>query len=131
MAEVLRFDRMDSDQRRGHRAFVAGQAAEDCAARHFERLGYRVLERRWRGAGAEIDLIVTDGETLVFVEVKASRSFDAAARLLRWGQMTRIFRAAEAYAAGLGGWPPEMRVDAALVDGQGAVRILENVSMAA
>ena len=36
--------------------------------------GYRILERNFRGAGVEIDLVAMDGETLVFVEVKTRRT---------------------------------------------------------
>lgn len=34
------------------------------------RLGYRIVTRNYRAAGAEIDIIAMDGETIVFVEVK-------------------------------------------------------------
>lgn len=43
------------------------QAAEDLLCQK----GMRVLARRYRGADGEIDLIMQDGETIVFVEVKA------------------------------------------------------------
>jgi putative endonuclease len=38
--------------------------------------GYRCLERNFRLRGGEIDLIMEDGEYLVFVEVKRRRSLD-------------------------------------------------------
>ena len=50
-----------------------GREGEAIAARHLESLGYRVLARNWHGRGGEIDLVCQDGETLVFVEVKARR----------------------------------------------------------
>ena len=48
-----------------------GRLAEDHAARVIEAGGLRVLARRYRVAGGEIDLVARDGPTLVFVEVKA------------------------------------------------------------
>jgi len=40
------------------------------AARHLERLGYRILGRNVRCRLGEIDLVALDGPTVVFVEVK-------------------------------------------------------------
>ena len=48
-----------------------GQAGEALAADLLERSGYRILERNYRTKLGEIDIIARDGETLVFVEVKA------------------------------------------------------------
>lgn len=51
-----------------------GQAGEDVAAAHLQRLGWSIVARNWRPAGAqvrgEIDIIAMDGRTLVFCEVK-------------------------------------------------------------
>jgi putative endonuclease len=47
-----------------------GERGESLAAAHLERLGYRVVARNERTRHGEIDLIVTDGRALVFVEVK-------------------------------------------------------------
>ncbi|MBR9819950.1 MAG: hypothetical protein GYB51_02990 [Rhodobacteraceae bacterium] len=129
MAEVLEFRNPRVD--RGRCAYLSGLAAEETVVRHYDRLGAEVMHCRFRGAGAEIDLIFREGATLVFVEVKAAPTFDQAAHRVRWSQLHRIMRAAEAYAAQQGGLPPPMRIDVALVDGQGMVQILENVSMAA
>ncbi|MGR3591873.1 MAG: YraN family protein [Limimaricola soesokkakensis] len=112
---------------RGSRARLSGLAAEDSVARHYARSGRAVLARRWRGPGGEIDLIVREGARLVFVEVKASRSFDAATAQLGRRQMERICRSAEAYCGEMpDGALTEMRFDLALVDGQGEVRVIEN-----
>ena len=49
----------------------AGRAGEAAAARYLESLGFVILRRNLRGPGAEIDIVARDGQTLVFVEVKA------------------------------------------------------------
>lgn len=54
---------------------AAGKAGEDEAARFLERSGLRVIGRNFRSRRGEIDLIAVDGETLVFVEVKAWRTY--------------------------------------------------------
>lgn len=44
------------------------------AERMLQQKGYRILERNYRIAGGELDLIADDQGTLVFIEVKARRS---------------------------------------------------------
>lgn len=122
----------DRRGRRGTRAYHAGLAAEDRIAMDYERRGYQVADRRWRGGGGEIDLVLRDGDGLVFVEVKQARTFDRAADSLRPEQVRRIFRAAECYVAGEpAGQLTEMRFDLGLVDGQGCVQVMENALWAA
>jgi putative endonuclease len=50
-----------------------GRLGERLAGEHFERLGYRVLARNHHTRFGELDLVLSDGETLVFCEVKARR----------------------------------------------------------
>lgn len=54
----------------GAARFRFGRRGERIAERHLRRLGYRIVTRNYRAAGAEIDIIAMDGETIVFVEVK-------------------------------------------------------------
>jgi putative endonuclease len=54
-----------------HARIALGKSGEDLAVQELERLGYEILARRWRCRRGEIDIIARDGETLVFVEVKA------------------------------------------------------------
>jgi putative endonuclease len=52
---------------------VLGDRGERAAARFLRRRGLRVLARGYRTKLGEIDLIARDGDTVVFVEVKARR----------------------------------------------------------
>jgi putative endonuclease len=114
-------------QDEGRTGHHAGAAAEDCVAEAYARRGYPILQRRWRGRGGEIDLIARDGDGLVFVEVKKSRSFARAAERLSQRQVMRLWAAAEEF---LGSQPrgalTDVRFDVALVDGRGALRVIEN-----
>ena len=47
-----------------------GRSGEARAARFLEGLGWKILDRCWRTRFGEIDLVASDGEVLVFVEVK-------------------------------------------------------------
>lgn len=106
---------------------LAGLAAEDCVLRTYTAQGYRLLERRFRGQGGEIDLVLARGADVIFVEVKKSRSFDAARARLGQRQIMRIFAAASEF---LGGQPKgqltETRFDLALVNARGEVSVMEN-----
>lgn len=50
-----------------------GVAGEEAAARHLEARGWRILARRWRAVGREIDLVAERAGTLALVEVKTRR----------------------------------------------------------
>jgi len=53
------------------KAYQRGLDAEEAAAQFFRQQGFAEVDRRARMKGGEIDLVVEDDETLVFVEVKA------------------------------------------------------------
>ena len=112
---------------RGQRAYLAGAAAEDLVARHYEQHGYSVADRRWRGGGSEIDLILRQGAALVFVEVKHSKTRDRAAARISQAQIRRIYASAGKYLENEpAGQLTEARFDVALVDGTGEIEIIEN-----
>jgi putative endonuclease len=50
-----------------------GRVGERLALEHLERLGYGVVERNYRTRFGELDLIVCDRTSIVFVEVKTRR----------------------------------------------------------
>ena len=111
---------------RGRTADLSGRMAEEAVLRLYLQRGAQVLATRWRGQGAEIDLIVQDGPDLVFVEVKASRSHADAALHLLPAQMRRITQAALEYCDRHGIGEVAMRFDVALVDATGRVELIPN-----
>lgn len=117
---------------RGRMAHHAGDAAEQQIAQDYERRGFAIAARRWRGSAGEIDLITRDGDGLVFVEVKKSRDFARAAEHLSPRQMQRISDTAAEFLAGEpDGQMTNVRFDVALVDSVGRYQILENAFFAA
>lgn len=59
------------DQRKSFGAY-----GEDLAAAELERRGFRVLERNYRKATGEIDIIAEKKDVVYFVEVKAKHKTD-------------------------------------------------------
>ena len=113
----------------GALSYHAGAAAEEQVARHYEAAGFEIVARRWRGRyGGEVDLIARRGPLLVFVEVKFSRTHEAAAAHLLPRQIARIVRSAEEFLALGTTHAEENRFDLALVDAQGRVSIIENAA---
>ncbi|WP_170606068.1 YraN family protein [Ruegeria arenilitoris] len=112
---------------RGSVSNLVGRAAEQAVATDYERRGFTIAHRRWRGAAGEIDLIARDTEGLVFIEVKKSSSFEAAAARINTRQIQRIVSAAAQFLEHEpDGQLTNVRFDAALVDASGAVQIIEN-----
>lgn len=96
-------------------------------ARLYADAGHRVCARRWRGASGEIDLVARDGDAVIFIEVKQSRTHDRAAESLSFRQMQRICAAASEFLAGEPkGQLTDCRFDLALVDGMGRIEIRGN-----
>jgi len=87
MARELLFDAGMSKSR-----IALGKTGEDLACRELERRGYAVVARGYRRRGGELDIIARDGQTLVFVEVKARHgsAFGEAAEAVTWLKRRRI-----------------------------------------
>lgn len=116
-----------SRKSRGMTNYLAGHAAEAAVARYYEDRGIVICARNWRGNTGEIDLIGRDGDVVVFVEVKQSRSHDMAASHISQAQITRIFASVDEFVADEPkGLLTDVRIDLALVDGQGRVDVVEN-----
>ncbi len=95
-----------------------GAAAEDAAAAFLARRGLTLVERNWRCRSGEIDLVMRDGATLVFVEVRlrSNSRFGGAAASITDRKRARVVAAAHQYLARLGTVPP-CRFDAVLMAG--------------
>jgi putative endonuclease len=54
-----------------------GQQAEELIARRLAAAGWEIVARNARSRYGELDIVARDGDTLVFVEVKAGRAGSA------------------------------------------------------
>ena len=76
-----------------------GTAGEQLARRQLEQQGYELVTSNWRYPGGELDLIMRDGDVLVFVEVKTRRGerLGSAEESLSPAQGRRLLRAAQVF----------------------------------
>ncbi len=77
-----------------------GEVGERVAAERLAARGHRILERRWRGRGGEIDLITLCDGTLHFVEVKTrtgSQTVGGVWDTISASKRSKLARTAEAY----------------------------------
>lgn len=85
-----------------------GEEAEELAARFLASRGLAIVARNYRSRFGEVDLVARDGDTLVFVEVRA-RSWSAyggAAGSVDARKQRRIAAAARLYLSHLHAEPP-------------------------
>lgn len=108
-------DRLRHAKRRQQPARAAGSWGEDLAHRYLQRLGYIIVARNFvtRAGTAEADLVLWDGDTLVFVEVKtrATEEFGAPDRAVDAEKRRHIARAAYEYAYRAGTSREQIRFD--------------------
>lgn len=92
---------------------VLGRAGEDAAARFLTELGYVVLDRNWRCGLGEIDIVASDGTSLVVCEVKTRGGsvYGSPAEAVTYEKLARLrLLAIEWVKASTGRWP-RVRID--------------------
>lgn len=108
----------------------SGAQAEQTAARYLQQQGLQLVQANYRCRFGEIDLILREGETLVFAEVRLrSRSdFGGAAASIDVYKQAKLIRTAQHYLASLPRTPP-CRFDALLLvapDGTAGIEWIKN-----
>jgi len=95
-----------------------GLEGEAIAAAELERLGYQILDRRYRSRFGEIDLIARDTGTVVFVEVKTKTDsrFGDPAEMVTAQKQRRLVSMAEEYVAGHALHSTPCRFDVVAID---------------
>ena len=96
-----------------------GERHERAAEALLQAAGLILIARNWRCRFGEIDLIMKDGATLVFVEVRKRRGehFGGAIGSIGAQKQAKLRRAMELYLSTLQR-TPACRVDAVLFDGK-------------
>jgi putative endonuclease len=92
-----------------------GRGAETLACWYLRMKGWRILARRARVPGGEVDIVARRGRTLAFVEVKARASAETAAVSLDHYRLRRVAVAAERLAPRFMRDGDDMRIDALFI----------------
>lgn len=76
-----------------------GLQGEEVAVRYLEGKGYLILGRNYRTSTGEIDVVAQEGETLVFVEVRArsSRQYGLPEESVTPAKSQRLIEVAQGY----------------------------------
>ena len=94
----------------------SGQRAEQIACEFLQARGLKLIERNWRCRFGEIDLVLQEGDTIVFVEVRLRThpDFASAGESIHRAKQRRLIAAARLYLSRA----PERacRFDAVLLD---------------
>ena len=90
-----------------------GEYGERLAERYLTERGLSVVDRNWRCARGEIDLVVRDGDCLVFCEVKTRRTerFGSPVEAVHWRKARRLRRLAAAWLQEHDERPARIRID--------------------
>jgi putative endonuclease len=96
---------------------AVGAYGERLAERHLTAQWLVVLDRNWRCGDGEVDLVLRDGDDLVFCEVKTRRStlFGTPAEAVRPAKVRRLRRLAARWLAEHTVRPREIRFDVVAV----------------
>lgn len=90
-----------------------GERGEDAATAYLERVGMTIVERNWRCASGEVDIIALDGDQLVLCEVKTRRTASKGSpdEAVTPAKQRRYARLAAAYVQHAGLTDPALRFD--------------------
>ncbi|MDR3479087.1 MAG: YraN family protein [Burkholderiaceae bacterium] len=97
---------------------LTGQGGEDDALQHLQEHGLTLRERNFLCKGGEIDLVMEERGTLVFVEVRkrAVSHYGGAAASVTAKKQRRLILAAQVYLSRYK-MPPPCRFDVVAIDG--------------
>jgi putative endonuclease len=104
-----------------------GRNAETLACWNWRLKGWRILARRARVPGGEVDIVARRGRTLAFIEVKARTSEEAATFALDEWRLRRVATAAERLAQRYMREGDDVRIDALFIVPRRLPRHLVNV----
>lgn len=104
-----------------------GRGAETLACWWLRLHGWRILARRARVSGGEVDIIARRGKVLAFVEVKARATEESAAMSLDAWRLRRVVVAAERLAPRFLKPGDDLRIDAVFIVPRRLPRHMPNV----
>lgn len=108
------------------RTYETGLAGEQTAEKYLTGVkGMQCLERRHRNKAGEIDLVMTDGDTVVFVEVKTRLTAEPGSGLsaVNAAKQKKLLKAASLFLIRKGWLNRAVRFDLVEITGSGILHI--------
>jgi putative endonuclease len=106
---------------------VLGREGEQAAVSYLEGLGFRILDRNWRSADGEIDIVAVERHTFVVCEVKtrSGTGYGTPLEAVGYAKRRRLRRLAAQWLAAHGIRFDQIRIDVVglLRDGAGGFTV--------
>src|SRR3970282_601959 len=111
---------------------LLGQEGERLAERYLRKKGYKLVERNYRCAVGELDLIVLDRRIVVFVEVKTrtGHGFGSPLEAVEFRKQRKMIQAAQFFLSAKGLQQREARFDVIGISWPGREPVLEHIENA-
>lgn len=104
-----------------------GNNGEDLALSYLENNGLKLVVRNFHSRFGEIDLIMQDHDTTIFVEVKKrQKGIDNAIESISYSKQKKLIKAAQYYLSKIG-CEGNCRFDAIAIDGDNQILWLKNI----
>jgi putative endonuclease len=111
---------------------LLGQEGERLAERYLRKKGYKLVERNYRCAVGELDLIVLDRRIVVFVEVKTrtGHGFGSPLEAVEFRKQRKMIQAAQFFLSAKGLQQREARFDVIGISWLGREPVVEHIENA-
>lgn len=111
---------------------LLGQEGERLAERYLQKKGYKLVERNYRCAVGELDLIVLDRRVVVFVEVKTrtSHGFGSPLEAVEFRKQRKMIQAAQFFLSAKGLQQREARFDVIGISWTGREPVVQHIENA-
>lgn len=111
---------------------LLGQEGERLAERYLRKKGYKLVERNYRCAVGELDLIVLDRRIVVFVEVKTrtGHGFGSPLEAVEFRKQRKMIQAAQFFLSAKGLQQREARFDVIGISWPGREPVVEHIENA-
>jgi len=111
---------------------LLGKEGERVAEQYLKKKGYKLVERNYRCAAGELDLIVLDRRVVVFVEVKTrtGQGFGSPLEAVEFRKQRKMIRAAQYFLSAKGLHQRDARFDVVGVSWPGIEPMVEHIENA-
>lgn len=108
-------------------SYQSGQLGEDIAVKYLLQQNLKLVHKNFHSRFGEIDLIMRDDDTLIFIEVRKRKTgIDAAIESISPAKQRKLVKAAQYYLVKTG-YDVACRFDAVVMDDKHNIQWLKNI----